>query len=181
MNNYLSFYVENGDQQQLSFCDDLHQQDESRAIVTPPPTSCADLAQLGNRITGFHLVLDKESNNRIQTIYCDFALAFNNPGTALYSFQALYNLSHPHHSKFLLRHGSISQSDYETAIGYNDIKTSPGASFYVQRNSTYSSVNTVIPWALEQLNVGGHMNAATVTIKYVKLSNVLKTFLKDSK
>ena len=54
---------------------------ETRAIVTPPPTSCADLAQLGNRITGFHLVLKKESNNRIQTVYCDFALAFNNPGT----------------------------------------------------------------------------------------------------
>ena len=89
MNNYLSFYVENGDQQQLSFCDDLHQQDESRAIVTPPPTSCADLAQLGNRISGFHLVLDKESNNRIQTVFCDFALTFNNPGTASYSFQAL--------------------------------------------------------------------------------------------
>ena len=61
---------------------------ESRAIVTPPPTSCADLAQLGNRIAGFHLVLDKESNNRIQTVYCDFALAFNNPGTSPYSFQA---------------------------------------------------------------------------------------------
>jgi len=57
---------------------------ESRAIVTPPPTSCADLAQLGNRNTGFHLVLDKESNNRIQTVYCDFALAFNNPGTVLF-------------------------------------------------------------------------------------------------
>jgi len=52
---------------------------ESRAIVTPPPTSCASLAQLGNRVTGFYLVLDEESNNRIQTVYCDFALAFNNP------------------------------------------------------------------------------------------------------
>ena len=54
---------------------------ESRAIVTPPPTSCASLAQLGNRVTGFYLVLDEESNNRIQTVYCDFALAFNNPST----------------------------------------------------------------------------------------------------
>ena len=61
--------------------------------MTPPPTSCADLAQLGNRINGFHLVLDKDSNNRIQTVFCDFAFTFNNPGTSPYSFQALYNLS----------------------------------------------------------------------------------------
>ena len=34
-------------------------------------------------------------------------------------------------------------------------------SFYVQRQTTYSSVNTVIPYGVTRLNVGGAMNAAT--------------------
>ena len=85
--------------------------------------------------------------------------AFNNPGTAV-----LYNIVNfkRHLAKFLLFSASISQpSDYETAIGYNDIKTAPGVSFYVQRNSTYASVNTTIPYEVTRLNVGGAMNAVT--------------------
>ena len=58
----------------------LSSADDERAIVTPPPASCADLAQLGNRIAGFYLVLDEESNNRIKTVYCDFSLSITNPG-----------------------------------------------------------------------------------------------------
>ena len=85
--------------------------------------------------------------------------AFNNPGTAvLYS---IINFKR-HLAKFLLFSVFISQpSDYETAIGYNDIKMAPGVSFYVQRNSTYSSYQTVIPYQIDRLNVGGAMNAAT--------------------
>ena len=51
---------------------------------------------------------------------------------------------------------------YETMIGYNDIKSSPGGvSFYVQRRSVYSSKRTVIPYDKTRLNIGGAMNAAT--------------------
>ena len=47
---------------------------------------------------------------------------------------------------------------YETIIGFNDLKTSPGVYFYVQRNTTYSINETVIPYQLELLNVGNAIN-----------------------
>ena len=72
-------FVDNGHQILSSYDDGVTQSHNERAIVTPPPTSCAELAQLGNRITGFYLIADKQSNTRLQTVYCDFALAFNNP------------------------------------------------------------------------------------------------------
>ena len=50
-----------------------------RAITKPPPTSCADLSLLGNGISGFYLVKDNGAGNTIQTVYCDFALLYNDP------------------------------------------------------------------------------------------------------
>ena len=46
-------------------------------------------------------------------------------------------------------------------IGYNDVKTAAGVYFYVQRHTAYDTAGTVIPYEVTQLNVGGHMNAAT--------------------
>ena len=43
-----------------------------------------------------------------------------------------------------------------------DIKTG-GVYFQVQRNSIYNATNTVIPYQVERLNVGGAMNLATGT------------------
>jgi C1q-related factor len=45
----------------------------------------------------------------------------------------------------------------ETAIGVVDVKSSP-VYFHVQRNETYNSVDTTIPFQFERLNVGGGMN-----------------------
>ena len=45
-------------------------------------------------------------------------------------------------------------------IGYNDVKSAP-VYFYVQRNTSYDVNNTVIPYEMEQLNIGGAMNLAT--------------------
>jgi len=45
----------------------------------------------------------------------------------------------------------------ETAVGVVDVKSSP-VYFHVQRNSTYSIVDTTIPFQLERLNIGGAMN-----------------------
>ena len=42
-----------------------------------------------------------------------------------------------------------------------DVKTSSGVSFYVQRNTDYSSAGTVIPYEVTQLNIGGAMNLGT--------------------
>jgi hypothetical protein len=53
-------------------------------------------------------------------------------------------------------------AEYEAAIGYLDVKTAAGGvSFYVQRNTTYLSTGTVIPYQVERLNNGGAMNLTT--------------------
>ena len=50
---------------------------------------------------------------------------------------------------------------YEVVIGYNDVKTSAGVYFYVKRQSAYTSIKTVIPWDLIQLNIGNAMDSKT--------------------
>ena len=49
---------------------------------------------------------------------------------------------------------------YETAIGYNDVKTNTGVYFYVKRNSFYSATRMVIAYQVEDLNIGGAMHLA---------------------
>jgi len=59
----------------------------------------------------------------------------------------------------LFFHTFLLFAGYESVIGFNDLKTSsPGVSFYVQREPSYSSVLTVIPYEVEQLHIGGAMN-----------------------
>ena len=48
----------------------------------------------------------------------------------------------------------------ETLIGIVDIKSSP-VQFYVQRTSSYSTVETVIPWQVTRLNLGNAMNVGS--------------------
>jgi len=50
---------------------------------------------------------------------------------------------------------------FETVMGYNDIKASPGVYFHVGRTASYATIGTVIPWQFERLDVGGGMNIAT--------------------
>jgi len=52
--------------------------------------------------------------------------------------------------------------EFETLIGRNDIKLAPSY-FFVQRNSNYGTLNSVIPFQIGRLNVGGAMNLATGT------------------
>ena len=52
-------------------------------------------------------------------------------------------------------------TDYETRIGYLDLKSSPGVYFYVGRNSDYNSTRTVIPYEKERLNIGGGLDLTT--------------------
>lgn len=51
-------------------------------------------------------------------------------------------------------------SGAETRLGFIDIKTS-SVYFSVTRNNIYSAANTIIPWELERLNIGGAMNLTT--------------------
>ena len=50
---------------------------------------------------------------------------------------------------------------FETVIGHNDVKTGAGVYFCVTRNTSFSSAWTVIPWEIEQLNIGRAMNLTT--------------------
>jgi len=52
-------------------------------------------------------------------------------------------------------------ADIEELVGYNDVKTSLATYFYVQRKSYYSKTESVIPFDVQLMNVGGAMNLAT--------------------
>jgi hypothetical protein len=49
---------------------------------------------------------------------------------------------------------------FETWIGFADVKSS-SAYFYVQRNTVYSTINSVIPFEITRTNVGNAMNPST--------------------
>jgi hypothetical protein len=52
-------------------------------------------------------------------------------------------------------------ADYETVIGYNDVKTADGVYFAVSRNSNFASANSIITYDVAHLNIGGAMDLAT--------------------
>ena len=45
-------------------------------------------------------------------------------------------------------------------IGYADVKSSP-VYFYVQRNTSYSAMGSIMPFELTRLNIGGAMNTSS--------------------
>jgi hypothetical protein len=52
------------------------------------------------------------------------------------------------------------KKDKQKWIGYNDVKSTP-VHFYVQRNSSFSTEDTPIPFDLERVNEGNAMNLKT--------------------
>ena len=56
---------------------------------------------------------------------------------------------------------AIYLTGYETRFGYVDVKSNSGVYFYVQRNTTYSTNNSSIPYEFAHLNIGGAMDLAT--------------------
>ncbi|XP_045028733.1 uncharacterized protein LOC123471456 [Daphnia magna] len=50
-----------------------------------------------------------------------------------------------------------SESGFQQLIGFTEIK-SVSTAFYVQRSSSFTQINTPIPFQVERLNVGGAMN-----------------------
>ena len=48
-------------------------------------------------------------------------------------------------------------TDFQKRIGYVDVKSSP-VHFYVQREKSFKTKHTPIPFDVERLNVGGPMN-----------------------
>ena len=51
--------------------------------------------------------------------------------------------------------------EYETIIGFNDLKTASGVYLTVQRNTSNTVIGTSIPYELTRLNIGGAMNLTT--------------------
>ncbi|XP_046640282.1 uncharacterized protein LOC124323313 [Daphnia pulicaria] len=53
-----------------------------------------------------------------------------------------------------------TDAGFETWIGFADVKSS-SAYFYVQRNTVYSTINSVIPFEITRTNVGNAINPST--------------------
>jgi hypothetical protein len=107
------------------------------------PTSCWDLQQMGHKLSGFFSV---KGSKKMEMIYCDFLA--NQNGTMCFNF-ICYCLSH-----------SFVCTDKQKWIGYADVKSVP-VIFYVQRNSSFSTFGTPIPFDLARLNEGNAMNLAS--------------------
>lgn len=56
----------------------------------------------------------------------------------------------------------ISHLGFQTWIGFTDVKSSP-VFFYVQRDTSYLTTNSVVPFEVTKLNVGNAMNIASGT------------------
>ena len=63
----------------------------------------------------------------------------------------------------------------ETAVGVVDVKSSP-VYFHVQGNETYNTAGTTIPFAIEQLTVGGGMNITSGIFTTPKSGNYFFSF-----
>jgi hypothetical protein len=55
---------------------------------------------------------------------------------------------------------NLSSAGFQKWIGYSNIKSFP-AHFYVQKEASFCTPNTPIPFEVERLNVGNAMNLAT--------------------
>ena len=114
------------------------------------PETCADLKNLEHFNNGFYTVKSTTDNNttRLNTVYYIFSI----------EDEGKYYIN-IHIFIFCTMMKSITVDT--VIIGYNDVKTITGVYFFVQRKTSYSSVNTVIPWEVERLNIGGGMNLTT--------------------
>jgi hypothetical protein len=104
------------------------------------PTSCWDLQQMGQKVNGFFLV---KGSKKMEMIYCDFYP--NQNGTTSFSFTCYCSSK-----SFLL-------TEKQKWIGYVDVKSTP-VHFYVQRNDSFSTEYTPIPFELAQVNEGNAMD-----------------------
>ena len=53
---------------------------------------------------------------------------------------------------------SLTHTDFQKWIGYNDVKSQP-VYFYVQKNTSFSTPYTPIPFEIERLKIGGAKQA----------------------
>jgi hypothetical protein len=104
------------------------------------PTSCEDLQRIGHKLNGFFMV---KSVRKMEMIYCNFLA--NQNGTMCFNF-ICYCLSN-----------SFVCTDKQKWIGFADVKSTP-VYFYVQRNSSFNTTKTPIPFDLALVNEGNAMN-----------------------
>ena len=127
-----------------------------RTTLTSMPTNCYDLSIVGQQINGFFTV--KGSSTQLVIVYCDFNKASNYVGTLI--FNCFYQKKNQkiNKNKLICCLLFLTLTGYETRIGYVDVKTNSGVYFYVQKTSSYSTNQSVIPYQIERLNIGHSMN-----------------------
>ncbi len=107
------------------------------------PSSCADLQRLGYKLSGFFSV---KGSQKMEMVYCD--LYPNQNGRSYFHFIGIW-LSIFFYS-----------TDKQKWIGYVDVKSSP-VHFHVQRNSSFYSIYTPIPFDFALVNEGNAMDLTT--------------------
>lgn len=113
------------------------------------PTSCDDLQTLGNIKSGLYNLMN---DTKVSVVYCDFTKQSGD-----FDKHFSFNIK----AIFIFR--LISQlcpTDYETYIGYADLKTTT-VLFYFQRANSDSSSYSKLPFDMEITNKGNAMDGAT--------------------
>lgn len=120
-----------------------------KRTIPTAPSSCRDLFVIGHELNGLYLIKSITSD-RVDTVFCDFTQLQDDPSTLM---------------KCHLKMGNCLMSfdvvaGFQTMIGRTNIQSS-SAYFYVQRSTTYGTLNSVVPFDIARLNIGGAMNLAT--------------------
>ena len=116
------------------------------------PTSCADLRRIGNKKNGFFSIMRQ---NKIQAVHCNFTKQ-QTEQSIKYIFNQLFYTYLTTKTKFWC-------ADFQSLIGYVDVKTSP-VYFHAEKTSSYAAVGTTIPFEMFKLNVGNAINSTGVFV-----------------
>jgi hypothetical protein len=109
------------------------------------PRSCDDLQRIGHRRSGLFPVM---GNKTVDNVYCDFT----KPNNAVQVITTIDFVSHLVHVIIVYNY-SLGWLDFQKAIGYFDVKTSP-VYFHVQRSTVCSTPNSTLPFEILSLNSG---------------------------
>ena len=128
-----------------AFCNKTAAKNQGRAEGRPK--NCIDLFyNHGYNQKGFYAVQSGTTVDKIEMIYCEFDQ--DSPGGAKFCFQF-------HYFPISILFDILGITD---RIGFV-IKTH--VHFSVQRSTIYSTTNSIIPWQIELVNVGGGMSTWT--------------------
>jgi hypothetical protein len=125
-----------------------------KVVLNGMPSSCQDLWRIGYTLSGLYSIKGS-SSSKVETVYCDFSKLPGDQGAVnivYFRLEMLLTFStYIYLLKFL---------DLETRIGSNNIVSVP-VYFTVGRTTSFSTLNTILSFEKESLNVGDAFNMST--------------------